>query len=250
MRRLTTMPAHYLLPTLLTVLLASSCSNDVTYPSAGPFIPSSYGVPDGEDIRRFDDTTDVRAIIRIKRSTSNIIDLLSNNVVGFSETSVLQQFHDGTGSARDLRFLVANGEAPFGTYDVSITRPYDTVFGQVDQTIRPEPEIRLANVTVGDTVDRNTDLVLEFNEPGSRWINLQLVRDLSDPKDNSPLEFHRRHYDAASRIILSRHDLSLLPRGWITLTYGKHQVVFLETEYQRRVALVFHTEQIVSLYLR
>ncbi|MBK7411660.1 MAG: hypothetical protein IPI29_03800 [Ignavibacteria bacterium] len=99
------MPAHYLLPTLLTVLLASSCSNDVTYPSAGPFIPSSYGVPDGEDIRRFDDTTDVRAIIRIKRSTSNIIDLLSNNVVGFSETSVLQQFHDGTGSARIFDFL-------------------------------------------------------------------------------------------------------------------------------------------------
>lgn len=250
MRRLTTMPARSLLLTLLAVLLVSSCKNDVTYPSAGPFVPSSYGVPDGEDIRRFDDTTNVRAIVRIKRSTSNIVDLLSNNVVGFAEASVHQQFHDGTGSAGDVRFLVANSDAPFGSYDVSITRPYDSVFGQVDQTIRPEPEILLVNATVGDTVDRNADLVLEFNEPGSRWINIQLVQDLSGTKDNLTVEVLRRHFLAAPRITISRHDLSLLPRGWITLTYGKHQVRFLETEFGRRIAVIFETEQHISLYLR
>lgn len=236
---------------VLVVLLATSCQNDITYPSAGPFVPESYGVPNGEDIRRFDDTTNVRAIVRIQHGIYNIVDPRSNvRVKEFINTNVFQHFHDGVGSAKDTRFIVANAEAPYGTAGVSIFRTTDTIFGSIDRTLQPDPEIRLVNVSVGDTISRDNDLILDFNNPGSRWINLELVRDFSDPKDNRLIEIHRRHYDAAAKIILSRHDLSLLPRGWITLTYGKHQVLFLGTEHQHRIAVVFETEQHVSLYLR
>lgn len=193
----------------------------------------------------------VLPIIRIQHRIQNIVDPLSNvHIEEFANTNVYQQFHDGVGSAKETSFLITNANASFGTPDITISRPADTVFGYVDRTILPDQYIRLSSLAVGDTIDRNSDLQLEFDTPGSRWINLELVQDLSDSRDNRTIETVRRHFLAAPQITVSRDDLSLLPRGWIILRYKKHQVHILNTEHQQRIAVVFETEQNVPLYLR
>lgn len=236
---------------LVAVLLGSSCQNDITYPSAGPFVPSSYGVPDGEDIRRFDDTTNVRAIVTIQHRINNLIDTRTGRLMDrFVDHTVYQQFHDGLGSARDKRFFVVNSDVPFSSIDVNITRPKDTILGLIDFTIRPDPYLDIVNLSAGDTIRRDADLHLEFNEPGSRWINIELVRDLTDSDNTSTIETHRRSFIAAPRVEVSRDVLSMLPSGWITITVSKHQVVFRDSEYNHRIAFVFETQQRMSLFLR